>query len=65
MQHDEVQVLRTYVSLSYKKSFHEYFSRLGAQGPVIAAAAFNPLAAERLWYADKGSLPQSVRQWWV
>ena len=43
-----------------KRSHHGCFGRPSAQGSAISA--FNQLS--NMCYADRGSLPQCVRQWW-
>ena len=45
-----------------KRSCHGCFGRPGTQGSAISA--FNPLAAQQCVLCSKGSLPESVRQWW-
>ena len=46
---------------SCKRSHCGCFGRPGTQGSAISA--FNPLALSNKCYADKASLPHSVRQW--
>ena len=45
----------------HKRSCCGCFGRPGTQGSAISA--FNPLLLSNVCYANKGSLPQSVRQW--
>ena len=46
----------------HKRSHHGYLGRAGTQGSAISDLALWLLS--NVCYADKGSLPQSVRQWW-
>ena len=45
----------------HKRSHCGCFGRPGAEGSVVSA--FNPWLLSDMCYADKGSLPRSVRQW--